>query len=104
MNDIPDFFEGFKLVREKEFDYRVVDPKQCEVFVTTMHPGQTVPDHSHDSPVANFVTRGTFTVHINDESRTYQPGEWVEIKKGVTHSVTSGSEGAGLIEFWHSGD
>lgn len=63
-----------------------------------LEPNVDVPEHAHVNEQIGILLGGSMTFRIGGESRDLHPGgAWI-IPADVPHSVTSGPEGATLIE------
>jgi quercetin dioxygenase-like cupin family protein len=63
-----------------------------------LDPNVDVPEHSHVNEQIGILTGGSLTFRIGGEERVLRPGGTWVIPAHVPHSVTSGPEGAELIE------
>ena len=63
-----------------------------------LEPNVDVPEHSHANEQIGILLGGSMTFRIGDESRGLRPGGTWIIPADVPHSVTSGPEGATLVE------
>jgi quercetin dioxygenase-like cupin family protein len=63
-----------------------------------LEPNIDVPEHSHVNEQIGILTAGSLTFRIGGEERDLEPGGTWVIPAHVPHSVTSGPEGAALIE------
>ena len=63
-----------------------------------LEPNIDVPEHSHVNEQIGILTGGSMTFRIGDEERNLRPGGTWVIPAHVPHSVSSGPDGASLIE------
>ena len=63
-----------------------------------LEPNIDVPEHSHVNEQIGILTGGSMTFRIGDEERDLRPGGTWVIPAHVPHSVSSGPDGATLIE------
>ncbi|HEX5449216.1 MAG TPA: cupin domain-containing protein [Gaiellaceae bacterium] len=65
-----------------------------------LEPNIDVPEHAHENEQIGILTAGSMTFTIGGETREVQPGDGWVIPANVPHSVSSGPEGAALIELF----
>jgi len=65
-----------------------------------LEPNIDVPEHRHANEQIGFLTSGSLTFRIGDETRELLPGDGWLIPAHVPHSVTSGPDGAALVELF----
>jgi quercetin dioxygenase-like cupin family protein len=65
-----------------------------------LEPDVDVPEHSHVHEQIGILTGGSLTFRIGGEEKLLAPGDGWVIPAHVPHSVTSGAEGATLIELF----
>ena len=65
-----------------------------------LEPNVTVPAHEHENEQIGILTAGSMTFTIGDETRELEPGDGWVIPAHVPHSVSSGPDGASLIELF----
>jgi len=63
-----------------------------------LEPNIDVPEHAHVNEQIGVLTGGSMTFRIGDEERDLRPGGTWVIPAHVPHSVSSGPDGATLIE------
>jgi quercetin dioxygenase-like cupin family protein len=77
---------------------RVVEGERMSMIIAELDAGTVVPEHSHDNEQMGVLVSGSLTFRIGDEERELQAGGTWWVPSGVPHSVTTGSEGAVLVE------
>jgi quercetin dioxygenase-like cupin family protein len=65
-----------------------------------LEPNIDVPEHEHVNEQIGFLTAGTMTFRIGDEVRELVPGDGWVIPAHVPHAVSSGPDGAALVELF----
>jgi quercetin dioxygenase-like cupin family protein len=63
-----------------------------------LDPDTAVPEHSHENEQLGILLRGSLTFRAGDEARELEPGGTWVIRANVPHSVTTGPEGAVVVE------
>ncbi len=66
--------------------------------VVDLDAGVAAPEHHHGNEQLGIVLKGSITMVVDGESRTLGPGETYVIRGDVSHSATSGPEGATVID------
>ena len=66
-------------------------------------PDTSIDAHSHDTHNVGVITAGRLHLTVDDQERTYGPGEWYEITAGTVHSARFDVATA-EIEFWFHDD
>ncbi len=56
-------------------------------------PGAFYPDHTHPTLSAHIILDGEMTLSQNGETRTFRPGDRVDVPAGTVHSARMGSFG-----------
>ncbi len=79
---------------------RALNGAEATLAQIELEPIVDVPEHSHVNEQIGILLGGTMTFRIGDESRDLRPGDTWVIPAHVPHSVTSGPEGAMLIELF----
>jgi quercetin dioxygenase-like cupin family protein len=77
---------------------RVVEGERMSMIVAELDAGTVVPEHSHDHEQMGVLVSGSLTFRIGDEERELRAGGTWCIPSGVPHAVTTGSDGAVLVE------
>ena len=52
-----------------------------------IEPGAMVPEHTHHHEQAGYITKGTFTFHLDGEEHVISPGESYVIPGGQSHAA-----------------
>ena len=60
-------------------------------------PEEEYPTHAHPTQRSHFVIQGQMTVTMNNETRTYHPGERLDIDANVEHLSVVGPEGCTYV-------
>jgi quercetin dioxygenase-like cupin family protein len=63
-----------------------------------LDPNIEVPEHSHVNEQIGILTAGSLTFRIGGEEKDLKPGATWIIPAHVPHSVSTGADGAALIE------
>jgi quercetin dioxygenase-like cupin family protein len=79
-------------------DARAVHGERVTLTVIELEPDAVVPEHQHENEQLGVVIRGSITFRIGDETRELGPGGTWRILANAPHSVTTGPEGAVLVE------
>jgi quercetin dioxygenase-like cupin family protein len=77
---------------------RAVEGDRMTMIVAELEAGTVVPEHSHDNEQVGVVVSGSLTFRVGDEERELQAGGTWCIPSNVPHSVTTGPDGAVLVE------
>jgi quercetin dioxygenase-like cupin family protein len=77
---------------------RVVEGERMSMIVAELDAGTVVPEHSHDHEQMGVLVSGSLTFRIGDEERVLEAGGTWCVPSGVPHSVTTGPDGAVLVE------
>lgn len=77
---------------------RVVEGERMSMIVAELDAGTVVPEHSHDHEQMGVLVSGSLTFRIGDEERELEAGGTWCIPSNVPHSVTTGPNGAVLVE------
>jgi len=77
---------------------RALTGEEATLAQIELEPNVDVPEHSHVNEQIGILTHGTMTFRIGDEEKELQPGATWVIPAHVPHSVTSGPDGAALVE------
>ncbi len=89
---------NLKCVSEEHFRYFDLKEK-FEITINFIAHSISVPDHTHEENVFNYVLEGELTVGFGSESRTLKKGDWIEIAANTTHRVSTLSDTV-LLELW----
>jgi len=65
-----------------------------------LDPDIDVPEHEHVNEQIGILTRGSLIFRIGDEEKELRPGATWVIPAHVPHSVSSGPDGAALVELF----
>jgi quercetin dioxygenase-like cupin family protein len=77
---------------------RALTGEEATLAQIELDPDIDVPEHSHVNEQIGILTSGSVTFRIGAEEKALQPGATWVIPAHVPHSVTSGPDGAALIE------
>jgi unsaturated pyranuronate lyase len=77
---------------------RAVEGDRITLIVGELDPGVAVPEHSHDHEQIGVLVSGSVTFRVGDEERELGAGDTWCIRSNIPHSVTTGPEGAVLVE------
>ena len=77
---------------------RRVQGDQLTLAIVELEPGAVVPEHRHPAEQNGIVIRGEVTFRVGDEERRLGPGGTWQILGGVPHSVTTGPDGALVVD------
>jgi quercetin dioxygenase-like cupin family protein len=77
---------------------RALTGNEATLAQIELEPNVDVPEHSHVNEQIGILTAGSMTFRIGDEEQELQPGATWVIPAHVPHSVSSGAQGAALIE------
>ena len=77
---------------------RALTGNEATLAQIELEPNIDVPEHSHVNEQIGILTAGSMTFRIGDEEQELQPGATWVIPAHVPHSVSSGAQGAALIE------
>ena len=77
---------------------RTVDGEQCSFGVVELEPDSVVRDHQHPNEQLGIVVSGSVRFRIGDEERELRPGGTWRIPPNVPHEVTTGPEGAVVLD------
>jgi quercetin dioxygenase-like cupin family protein len=77
---------------------RALNGEEATLAQIELEPNIEVPEHSHVNEQIGILTAGSMTFRIGDEEKELQPGATWVIPAHVPHSVSSGPDGAALIE------
>jgi quercetin dioxygenase-like cupin family protein len=77
---------------------RALTGEEATLAQIELEPNIEVPEHSHVNEQIGILTAGSMTFRIGDEAKELQPGATWVIPAHIPHSVSSGPDGAALIE------
>ena len=77
---------------------RTVDGEQCSFGVVELEPDSVVREHQHPNEQLGIVVSGSVRFRIGDEERDLRPGGTWRIPPNVPHEVTTGPEGAVVLD------
>jgi quercetin dioxygenase-like cupin family protein len=77
---------------------RALTGEEATLAQIELEPNIDVPEHSHVNEQIGILTSGSMIFRIGDEEKELQPGATWVIPAHVPHSVSSGPNGAALIE------
>jgi len=73
------------------------------ILVQRFDPGGSFEEHSHDLEQYFYITRGQFEMTINNQSETYQQGDFVMVGRNEPHSGRNICEGVSellAVDYW----
>ena len=77
---------------------RRVQGGRITLAVVELAPDAVVPGHHHEAEQLGMVIEGSIVFTLGDERRTLGPGGTWRIPSNVPHQVTTGPEGATVID------
>ena len=77
---------------------RAVHGERITLGVVELEPNAVVPEHSHENEQLGMVLGGSLTFRVGDDSRELGPGGTWRIPANVPHEVTTGPDGAVVID------
>jgi quercetin dioxygenase-like cupin family protein len=77
---------------------RAVHGERITLGVVELDPNAVVPEHRHENEQLGIVLAGALTFRVGDESRELNPGDTWRIPANVPHEVTTGPEGAVVLD------
>jgi quercetin dioxygenase-like cupin family protein len=77
---------------------RSVQGEQSTLALLELDANFVVPEHSHPNEQLGICIEGSLTFRIGDEERAVGPGGTWRILGNVPHSVTTGPDGAVVVE------
>lgn len=104
--DLPEFIKAFPTV-DLPLPETIVSGNALQggdglAIFFTAHQDVSLPPHSHGAQWGT-VLRGSLTLNMDDETRTYLPGESYSIPAGTTHAVDV-SAGSIVLDFFEEAD
>ena len=87
---------GF-VMTEEEFRAQLDTKGYHDVAVKEWEPNADGEFHTHDFSAMLLVTRGEFRLVLEDETRSFGPGQWCEVPIGTVHYEQAGVDGASVI-------
>ena len=80
---------------------RRIEGERITLAVVELAPDAVVPGHQHEAEQLGMVIEGSVTFTIGDERRELGPGGTWRIPSNVPHQVTTGPEGATVIDIFN---
>jgi quercetin dioxygenase-like cupin family protein len=77
---------------------RAIHGERMTLGVVELEPSSVVPEHSHENEQLGIVLTGSLTFRVGDESRELGPGGTWCIPANTPHEVTTGQDGAVVID------
>ena len=77
---------------------RRIQGERITLAVVELAPDSVVPGHQHENEQLGMVITGSVTFTIDDETRELGPGGTWCIPSGTHHQVTTGPDGAVVID------
>lgn len=82
---------------EDQFRQQLRERGYGEARIRDFEPNLDKEMHTHDQSAMALVMRGEFTLVLEREATTYQPGEWCELIAGTLHTERTGPSGATVL-------
>jgi quercetin dioxygenase-like cupin family protein len=79
---------------------RAVHGDEATLAALELEPNCVVPEHSHVNEQTGVLLRGSVTFRIGDETKELTPGSMWVIPAHVPHDVTTGPDGAFIVELF----
>ena len=79
---------------------RALNGAEATLAQIELEPNIDVPEHAHVNEQIGILTGGSLTFRIGEEEKQLAPGATWVIPAHVPHSVSSGPDGATLIELF----
>lgn len=79
---------------------RVLGGERVTMAVVELDPSSVVPAHSHEHEQMGVCITGSVTYRVGGEERELGAGATWHIPGGVPHEVSTGPEGAVVVETW----
>jgi quercetin dioxygenase-like cupin family protein len=80
---------------------RRIQGERITLAVVELAPNAIVPGHQHEAEQLGMVIEGSVTFTVGDERRELGPGGTWRIPSNVPHQVTTGPEGATVIDIFN---
>ena len=80
---------------------RRIEGERITLAVVELAPDAIVPGHQHEAEQLGMVIEGSVTFTIGDERRELGPGGTWRIPSNVPHQVTTGPNGATVIDIFN---
>ena len=80
---------------------RRVEGDRITLALVELAPDAVVPGHQHEAEQLGMVIEGSVTFTIGDERRELRPGGTWRIPSNVPHQVTTGPDGATVIDIFN---
>jgi quercetin dioxygenase-like cupin family protein len=77
---------------------RAIHGERITLGVVELDANAVVPEHRHENEQLGIVLTGSLTFRVGDESRELGPGGTWRIPANVPHEVSTGPEGAVVID------
>ena len=77
---------------------RAVHGERLTLSLVELAADTIVPEHSHENEQLGLLIEGSLTFRVGDETRELAPGGTWVIHANVPHTVTTGPEGAVVVE------
>jgi len=95
---IEELIKGLPPIEEGLFKYFDI-ARAYEVTINFIKGDSSIPSHTHDQTVFNYVVEGEFEVEDKSGKTLYRKGDWIRIEKGDPHAVIAKRQTI-LLEFW----
>jgi quercetin dioxygenase-like cupin family protein len=79
---------------------RRIQGDRITLAVVELAPDAIVPGHQHEAEQLGMVIEGSVTFTVGDEQRELGPGGTWRIPSNVPHQVTTGPDGATVIDLF----
>ena len=80
---------------------RRIEGERITLALVELAPDAVVPGHKHEAEQLGMVIEGSVTFTIGDERRELGPGGTWRIPSNVPHQVTTGPDGATVIDIFN---
>lgn len=77
---------------------RAIHGNELTLSLLELEPGCEVPEHSHANEQIGILIEGSVSFRIGEETSEVTPGGMWRILAHVPHSVTTGPDGAVIVE------
>jgi quercetin dioxygenase-like cupin family protein len=81
------------------FDAHRLVAEGCDVLFASYPAGTVIAPHRHDTDNVGVITKGTLTITIGGEARSFSVGQWYHVPAGIEHAARFDVDSA-EIEFW----
>lgn len=82
---------------KEEWEQKLKNEGYTHVVTHIDPPGVHYADHEHPVDTAHVVLTGNLTVHMDGETKTYNPGDCLYLAKYAVHDGTIGTNGCTFL-------